>query len=149
MAKFVNPKDLDFRKDSIHTSFVGQQILVLATLRSFISCKIFFSSVKSHRNDDEWLKKEYDKLMEDYKRLREASMGPTLDIVATTKWKMEACHLMLTTPKNQRDKVDFEFVKDEKYYKHGKVLGIDVNTDHAAVADGYDYKIVNKSKIKK
>jgi len=147
----IDPKNLSFNKESMHGYSPALSFTyIFASIRSWLSCKMFFSSLKSHRNDDEWLQKEYDKLCDEYEEFKKAKLGPILDTVGALKWKMEACHLMMKTPKSQRDKIDFAFERDMKYSKmENGAFGIKVNSDRNAQLEGYEFKIVNKSTIKK
>ena len=143
MAKEIKPSDLDFSYSEMMPFATGSAgVLVTAVfhgafaVKNWLSCKFFFNSVKDHRNDDAWLKKTYGKLLEEYKSKDSFAITPKTYRYTELKWKIEAAYLMLKTPKKQRDKVDFEFVIDNKYDNGKTIFGQPKDPM---------YKIINKN----
>ena len=120
--KLLKPEDLDFSYNS--TTMIGTDVLsgvVIGLYYGFwnfstwLGCKMFFKSLKEHKDDDKWLKDQYAKLLTAYKNRHDHMFTPSYDAVNSVKWKMEACYAMINTPKKDRGKVDYDFVIDEKY----------------------------------
>jgi len=136
--KMLKPEDLDFSYNMntlIGTDLLSGSVIAIYylffSIRTWLGCKMYFKTLKEHKDDDAWLKKEYAKLLDAYKERNNHVFTPAYDAVNAVKWRMEACYTMLKTPKKDREKIDYEFVVDEKYKTNGIA--------------GKTYKIINKN----